>query len=102
MTPAISGPARLVDTSQLESAFGFDAAMLAAAAVRIATWRLPESEPSGATLLDRDEGSIRRLWANRKRRRLAPTLGARNFFAQMIWSVLVPYALDVPGLSSVG
>ena len=58
MTAAISGPTRVVDTSQLESAFafGFDAAMLAASAILIATLRLPKPELSGATLLDRDEG----------------------------------------------
>ena len=105
MTPAISGPTRVVDTSQLESAFafGFDAAMLAASAILIATLTLPKPDPRAAQpFWTAMKEGIRWLWANQKLRRLALTLGAYNFFSQMIWSVLVPYAQDVLGLSSVG
>ncbi len=84
-------------------AFGFDAAMLAAAALLIGLLTVlrvaPRSEQVFWPALKEGVGW---LSAHGQLRRRAMVLGAYNFLSAMIWSVMVLYAQDILRLNAVG
>jgi len=77
--------------------FAFEAAMLMASALLISAVRpapAPRAAPQSFWPALRE--GLGWLWANPPLRRLAMVLGAYNFLYQVIWSVMVLFALD-PG-----
>lgn len=83
--------------------FGFQGGMLAAALALIAAMRLTPlpSAPRQPFWPALREG-MTWLWHHATLRRLAFVLGAFNFFASMVWAVMVLYGQRVLGLDAAG
>lgn len=84
-------------------AFGFDAAMLAGAALLIGLLTVLRPVPrsvQGFWLALRE--GVGWLWRHGQLRRLAIVLGAYNFLSSMIWSVMVLYVQDILRLNAMG
>lgn len=84
-------------------AFGFEAAMLVASALLIASFRAAPRPPAPQQpFLPALREGLRWLWADPALRNLAMVLGAYNFLYQVVWAVMVLFAQDALGLGPVG
>ena len=100
MAPPLAG---VLISLGIALAFGFDAAMLATAALLIGRLTmLRAAARSVQGFWPALQEGVRWLWAHGQLRRLAMVLGAYNFLSSMIWSVMVLYAQDILGLNAVG
>ena len=100
VAPPLAG---VLITLGIALAFGFDAAMLAGAALLIGMLTVLRAVPRSAQRFwpALQEG-VGWLWLHGQLRRLALVLGVYNFLSSMIWSVMVLYAQDILRLNSVG